>query len=281
MNDYDSLLVNAWRSIRTNPDRVAEICCGMLRAESELHAVHIELTNKRAIMRERVERDRNYCDIELGALWLFGICMKLGGGWCSGEGPWHAVGDRLINTGENDGNGITRSVPCVGNRGVLRQDIDDLKAWMRALSNRLKDTLILNCDWSRAVTPAMMGDGVVAVFFDPPYGAEAGYNSTLYTNQDADISTKIKDWCIANGTNHNMRIAYCGYSPEGDILESHGWVPHRWKAQGGYGNQGHANKEKRNNDGDVVRQGNRFRERVWFNPACQQNRHLMGDIDFG
>ena len=251
----------------------------MLRAESELHAAHIELTNKRDMMRERVERDRNYCDIELGALWLFGICMKLGGGWCSGEGPWHAVGDRLINTGENDGNGITRSVPCVGNRGVLRQNVSDLKKWMRALSNRLKDALILNGDWSRAVTPAMMGIGTIGIMFDPPYGAEADYSCTLYTNQDSSISERIKEWCLEHGENRDMRIAYCGYAPEGDILERHGWVVHRWKAQGGYGNQGQANREKVLESGES-RPGNRYRECVYFNPTCRFNRHLMGDINF-
>lgn len=275
MNDYDSLLVNAWQSIRTDPDRVAEICCGMLRAESLLHAVHIELKNKRGEMRERIERNRNYCDVELGALWLWGISMKLGGGWCSGKGPWHAVGDRLINNGESDENGITRSVPCVGNRGVLRQDIDDLKAWMRALSARLHDAMILNGDWSRAVTPAMMGSGVIGIMFDPPYGADADYRSTLYTNQDTSISEKIKEWCIANGTNRNMRIAYCGYSPEGDILERHGWSVHRWSASGGYGNQGQANRAKK--DGGRMRLGNRHRECVWFNPTCLSDWRFCDD----
>jgi hypothetical protein len=256
----------------------------MLRAESELHAVHIELTNKRRMMRERVESDRNYCDVELGALWLWGICMKLGGGWCSGEGPWYATEEGLVKIDEDHplygtGNGITRSVPCVGNRGVLRQDVSDLKAWMRALSSRLRDTLILNGDWSRAVTPAMMGSGTIGIMFDPPYGAAAGYNGTLYTNQNADISTKIRTWCVDHGDDPNMRIAYCGYAPEGDILERHGWVAHRWKAQGGYGNQGQANQEKVTDSGQTV-PGNRFRECVWFSPTCGYKRHLMGDIHF-
>ncbi len=126
----------------------------------------------------------------------------------------------------------------------------------------------------------MMGQGKVGIMFDPPYGAEAGYSCTLYTNQDADISRKIKAWCLEHGDDPNMRIAYCGYSPEGDDLERNGWTPHAWKAQGGYGNQGQANQEKVTESGQSV-PGNRFRERVWFNPTCQQDRHLVGDIDFG
>jgi hypothetical protein len=281
LNDYDSLLINAWRGIRKSPDEVAEICCELPRAEDELHAIHAHLTRVRDSIRPRVRGNPDFCDVKLAAWWLFGICMKLGGGWCSGDGPWHVVDEQLVDTGVNDGQGISCSVPCVGNRGVLRRDLSDLKAWMRALSNRLKDALILNGDWSRAVTPAMMGDGVIGIVFDPPYGAEAGFNGTLYISQDASISEKIKAWCVDHGDDPNMRIAYCGYSPEGDILERHGWVAHRWKAQGGYGNQGQANKEKRTDDGEVVRQGNRFRECVWFNPTCRQNRHLMGDINFG
>ncbi len=246
--------------------------------------VHSQLTRQRHEVRRKTEASTEWYDAELGAWWLFGICMKLGGNWCSGDGPWYSIDGKLVKIDEDHpqygtGMGITRSVPCVGGRGVLRQDVNDLKAWMRSLSNRLKDTLILNGDWSRAVTPAMMGSGTAGIVFDPPYGAEAGYNSTLYSSQDASISVKIKEWCIANGTNPNIRIAYCGYSPEGDILERHGWNVHHWKAQGGYGNQGQANQEKVTESGQSV-PGNRFRECVWFNPTCQQNRHLMGDINF-
>ncbi len=146
---------------------------------------------------------------------------------------------------------------------------------MRALSARLQNALILNGDWSRAVTPAMMGSGVIGIMFDPPYGADADYSSTLYTNQDASMSEKIKKWCIANGTNRNMRIAYCGYSPEGDILERHGWRVHRWSAQGGYGTQGQANRAKL--DGGRMRLGNRHRECVWFNPACRSDWRFVDD----
>ena len=291
LNDYDSLLVNAWRAISRAPDEVAEICCGIIRAESEMHAIHAHLTRIRDEIRPHVEGSTDFCNVKLGAWWLWGICMKLGGGWCSGEGPWHVVDGMLVNGGEEDGKGIcrekplaerrgllvktgiTRSVPCVGNRGVLRQDVDILKEWMRALAYRLQNALILNGDWSRAVTPAMMGLGKIGIMFDPPYGAEAEYNSTLYTNQDADISTKIKEWCLQQtdeewcddhdvAFNPDLRIAYCGYSPEGDILTEHGWACWAWSAQGGYGNQGQANKKKED------KLGNRHRECVWFSPAC-------------
>ena len=128
LNDYDPLLVNAWRSIQRAPDEVAEICCGMLLAESELHAVHSHLTRVRDEMRPRVEGDPHFCDVKLGAWWLFGICMKLGGGWCTGEGPWYSIDGKLVKIDEDHplygtGMGITRSVPCVGNRGVLRRTL--------------------------------------------------------------------------------------------------------------------------------------------------------------
>ena len=283
LNDYDSLLVNAYRSIQRDPDVLAEICCSILRAESELHAIHAHLTSVRDEMRSRVEGDPDYYDVKLGAWWLWGIGMKLGGGWCSGEGPWHVVGGKLVclengDSGRN-GNGITRSVPCVGNRGVLRQSIDELKAWMRTLSNRLKNALILNGDWSRAVTPAFMGPGNVGILFDPPYGAEADYNSTLYTSQDADISTKIKAWCVEWGRKPTMRIVYCGYQSgvvgtaggEGGVLEHAGWKRVFWKASGGYGNQGQANEEKAGG-----KLGNRFRECYWYSPHCNRDNDLFG-----
>ena len=281
LNDYDALLVNAWRAISRHPDEVAEICNGIMLAEMELHAIHSHLTRSRDRMRKLVGGSTDFCDVQLGAWWLWGICMKLGGGFCSGDGPWYVINDELVclekDDPRRDGNGITCSVPCVGNRGVLRQELDYLKSWMRALSYRMRQTLVLSGDWSRAVTPAFTGTGKIGIMFDPPYGADANFNGTLYTNQDADISTKIKEWCIqhtdpawcrANKDTNIYRIAYCGYTPEGDILEQNGWAVHAWTAAGGYGNQGQDGANKKVEKGGQFLRGNAGRERVWFSPAC-------------
>jgi hypothetical protein len=51
-----------------------------------------------------------------------------------------------------------------------------------------------------------------------------------------------------------MRIALCGYD-EHDDLASAGWSAHEWTARGGYANRNQLND-------------NRYREKVWFSPAC-------------
>jgi len=72
------------------------------------------------------------------------------------------------------------------------------------------------------------------------------------------VAHDCREWALANGDNPLMRIALCGYSGEGhEVLESHGWHAHAWKAAGGYGSQG--NGRGRANAG---------RETVWFSPHC-------------
>jgi len=111
-------------------------------------------------------------------------------------------------------------------------------------------------DWSRVCTPAVTTThGLTAVFLDPPYSAAAGRGSDIYTIEDLVVAERVREWCVANGDNPQLRIALCGYDGEHEMPA--GWECVAWKAQGGYGNQGNGNGK-----------ANRHRERVWFSPHC-------------
>ena len=134
-----------------------------------------------------------------------------------------------------------------------------LTAYMRQLAARLERVRVCCGDWTRVMGPSVTyKHGVTAVFLDPPYSAEAGRQSQLYSTDSGTVAHDVRAWCVENGDNPLLRIALCGYRDEGhEELESHGWQAHAWKANGGYGSQGNGRGR-----------ANRHREVIWFNAAC-------------
>jgi hypothetical protein len=108
-------------------------------------------------------------------------------------------------------------------------------------------------DWSRVLTPAILGVGTTAVLLDSPYFD--GLSDGLYAHSDANVSADVRAWAIENGDNPNLRIALCGYEGEHAMPDS--WETVAWKAAGGFGGQ----------RADGTNQ-NAERERIWFSPAC-------------
>jgi len=167
----------------------------------------------------------------------------------------------------------------MGNRGVHREGVaegtptgldagdgtDGLYAWMDALSARLRKVRVASGDWQRVLTNAPTTQlGLTGIFLDPPYGL-SGRTGNLYAGDvpENDIAADVKEWCEANGDNPNLRIALCGYDTEHDTLKKAGWREYKWTARGGYGVQGeNAAKE------------NKYRERIWFSPACNWEDQL-------
>jgi len=156
--------------------------------------------------------------------------------------------------------GLTDSMPQLidsewaGSQEIRRRAIED---YMRALCDRLRHVRILCGDWSRAVTHCVTtAHGVTGIFLDPPYSGESGRELNIYSADDAAIAHQVRDWCLSNGGNFDLHIVLCGLDGEGhEELEQHGWKVVRWKAHGGYNNQG-------------PRRANRFRERLWLSPGC-------------
>lgn len=126
VNDLDGLVVNAWRSIKYSPERVADLVDYPVH-EVTLHAVHDELVHARTTngvrrrslksgrrrtrpLAEYLREDERHHDVRLAARWIWGASCWLGSGWCkepSRKRP--AVG------GQGDrphmGRGVAR--PCV------------------------------------------------------------------------------------------------------------------------------------------------------------------------
>jgi len=317
VNDADGLVANFWRAAVADPAAVAEHA-DWPATENDLHARHAWLVGQREDITRRLEGDPEWFDARAAGWWVWGIGLWIGGGWCSGRGPWRVTAGQLLHAG-NDGRGIHRQLLHAGNdgrgihrqllhagdegrgihrkllhagndgRGIHRQLLhagddgqgihrkllhagDDgqgsarIVGWRRetltdvfaALSDRLRDALVMCGDWRRVVTPSVLfgssrgragKDGACAVFLDPPYDEGEG---DLYAAHDRSVHDAARQWALANGDDPRLRIAFCGYDGE----DMKGWTELAWSTNGGYASQG--------SDTNI----NQRRERVWFSPHC-------------
>jgi len=122
------------------------------------------------------------------------------------------------------------------------------------------------CDCSsESVTTRL---GTTGVFLDPPYGAKAGRDSKIYSVDSLTVAAEVREWCLANGDNRQMRIVLCGYEGEGhEVLEEKGWHVIYWRASGGYGNRSAKGK------------ANAKKERLWCSPHCNNQKTLFDGLE--
>ena len=290
VNDFDGYIANFWRAVAADPGGAARYVDWPTN-ENDLLARHLWLVQQRGALTERLHADPDYFDAKVAGWWCWGACNWIGTGWCSGDGPWQVDGDtvsKLPHVG-NAGRGVNRKLPHVGDagRGVNRQlphvgdagqgvnrklphvgDAgqgdqadgqcetwsDHLSAMMGRLSDRLRRVRVACGDWSRVCTSSVTDrHGLTAVFLDPPY-AEGAMEYSAGGNGDDTITQAVRAWCIENGDNPQLRLAFCGYEP---LAMPSGWKALRWTAPKGYQNAENA--------------ANRKREIIWFSPHC---RHL-------
>ena len=246
VNDLDGFVANFWRALAQHPAELERLVDWPVN-EADLHARHIYLVNARADLTARLMGDPQWCDVELAAWWVWGISAWIGGGWCSGSGPWVSVDGRL-ELG-NAGQGVNRQLPHLGDagRGVNRK-------WScAALHARLRDVRVACGDWSRICGPSVTRvASPCGIVLDPPYDD----GDDVYAEQNR-VSRDVREWAREAGRDLTNRIALCGYSGDHDELLTHGWDVEEWRAQGGYGNRA---------DGEG--RANAKRERVWFSPGC-------------
>lgn len=206
-------------------------------------------------------KDPEWFDAKAAGWWCWGQCCQIGGGWCSGAGPWVAVNGEMAR--RDDGNtapGVLRTRPHVsaGGCGVNRPGTD-IHGYMRGLAGRLRRVRVCCGDWSRVLTPcATTIHGIAGVFVDPPYSAEADRDMGCYAVDCGVVAHAVREWCIANGDNPAMRIVLAGY--EGEHAMPPSWRVHAWTTQGGMAN---GSKEA-----DSRGKQNTSRERLWFSPGC-------------
>ena len=253
VNDKDGFVVNAWRAIQSDPDATAAYASSPVM-ELDLTARHLWLVQQRDVLRCRLEADPLYYDPKVAGWWIWGICAWIGGGWCSGDGPWVAQDGVLVNRKlphlGDAGRGVNRKLPHLSGAG------QGITEYFQQLSDRLRRVRICSGDWSRVLGESpTVKFGTTAVFLDPPYAVED--RADCYNEESRDVAHDVRAWCLENGGNPLLRIALCGYDEHEEMAQA-GWNPYRWSASGGYANQG---------DHSEV---NRHREVIWFSPHCLQ-----------
>lgn len=256
VNDVDCWLANFWRAARADPAEVARWADYPI-SELDLHARGDWLFYGDHVdgFRERMRSDPDFYDAKMAGWWVWGICSWIGDGWGT-------KGCRTIPHLRSGRCGINRKIPHIGpGRGINRQiphsGHDDRLAFivdiMTDLAKRLREVRICCGDWSRVCGPTpTVTHGMTAVLLDPPYADEE--HSIKYSG-GMKVWTEVCAWCEQNGANPLLRIALCGY--EVTWIAPPGWKSWRWRAHGGYANQG--NRKGRQNA---------KRETVWYSPAC-------------
>ena len=258
INDVDGMVSNFWRSVRFSPAETAEHADWPVN-ENDLHARHAWLVGQKESMRARLEGDPEWHDPRAAGWWAWGACGWIAGGWCSGKGPWSVVDGELVRAKAGGvgvkrqrphlsraGCGINRKLPHLGDRG------ETIMATFRELSARLRDVRVACGDWSRVVTPMVLGAHFKSwqpcgVFLDPPYGETRAKG--CYAHDSTTVYRDVHAWAIANGDNPALRICVAGLA--GEFADVPGWTEVSW-GHGGYGKQGALG-------------GN---ERLWFSPHC-------------
>jgi len=145
----------------------------------------------------------------------------------------------------------------------------ELLRWFEFLSARLRHVRILNGDWKRALTGAVVKTLPVrncgkkqkyaGVFLDPPYGHDVRA-AKLYAEESSTVAQECQQWCVKNGTDPAVRIVLAGFDTEHEVLErEHGWSCVEWFKcgflKGGMSVKGGKGTSQK-------------RERLWLSPAC-------------
>ena len=239
INDKDGLVSNYWRATQADPDAVAHWADWPVN-ENDLHARHSWLVHQKDSLQEHLEGDPDYYDAKAAGWWLWGICLWIGSGWCSGNGPWQSVEGKLTH---------------LGDAGLCEEWSEHLRAMMRGLRDRLRRVRVECGDWERVCGDSpTSGLGLTGIFLDPPYSDKVGRANNLYRIEDDSVAHRVREWAIGRGDNPLFRIALCGYEGEHDMPDS--WAELAWKTKGGYAGQGDGSNQ------------NGSKERVWFSRYC-------------
>ena len=257
-NDLDGLLCNFWRAVAAAPDEVAAHADWPV-SECDLSSRHLWLVERRGVLTQRLAADPEWFDVQAAGWWVWGACAWIGGGWCSGDGPWVRDGDTLVK--RDQGRGINRQMPHLGDqgRGINRKmpHLGDqgrgIAEWFGRLSDRLRRVRVACGPWDRVLGDSVTWrHGVTGVFLDPPY--TSGKSAYAAGGEGGDLARAVAEWARVAGRRDDMRVALCGHLSEHDMP---GWECVQWTAPGGYGNQGGDDEDD-----------NRHRECIWFSPAC-------------
>lgn len=238
VNDLDGMVVNFWRSTAASPDAVLRAAL-RVGAETELAARHGWMRERRAGLEAALRADAEHFDAEAAGVWAWGLCNTVAEAWHR-----HTPQRPALST-----------TP----QGLL--SADDPAAVLSCLAERIRTVRVLCGDWTRAVTPERLRVRPAAVFLDPPYSE--GEHCVTYAAGVGSVASDVRAWAAENGADPTLRIALCGYAGEHEMPD--GWTVERWRAPGGFSNQG-----------DGRGKDNAARETIWFSPHCLRGE--QGDL---
>ncbi len=270
VNDKDGYISNFWRALANAPDEVAKYADWPVN-EIDLTARHLWLVNSGRERLLRMQGDPDFYDAKVAGWWVWGINAWIGGGWCSGKGPWRVGQDgalvdirQLPHLGDA-GQGVNRKRPHLGNRPVAEHGFGSnislpcpIQDYFHQLSNRLRRVRVCCGDWQRVLTNGATSFGsTVGVFLDPPYDLSLR-DGGCYNVDAVGISHEVREWCISKGDDPRFRIVLAGYEDEHAGKMPDGWRVHAYKANKSYGTS----------NGGGRNDANRHKERLWFSPSC-------------
>jgi hypothetical protein len=287
VNDFDGLICNFWRAVKSDPKSVVQFADWPVN-ENDLTARHLWLVERKDSLQTKLEGDPDYFDAKIAGWWAWGMACWIGSGFCSGNGPWRVQevdGVRQLVHLIGAGRGVNRKlVHLIGaGRGVNRKLVHlggaetkdakpgrgecGLEAWFVALSERLRRVRVCCGDWKR-VCGGNDGDAIAhffgagqtcGIFLDPPYSIDANRDMGCYRVDSGDVAHAVREWAIKHGDDERLRIALCGY--EGEHKMPGNWKCIRWKVFGGM--SALSKDQTRGKE-------NAYRERIWFSPHCVQ-----------
>ena len=127
----------------------------------------------------------------------------------------------------------------MGGRGVQAQRVDTpvtgafdgarLHPWFEALAERLAQVVVLNRDFTSALTPSVIQQTPTApqprvqVFLDPPYRTDTGRRSILYHSDTDGSSQSTAERAYAWAVEHGEKYAVAYAMHQGDFPVPQGW----------------------------------------------------------
>jgi site-specific DNA-adenine methylase len=295
INDADGHIANVWRALQANPDEVAKWCdwpvnhCDLIARKKRLNL------NTESLL-ENLCKDDTYYDPKLAGYYIWAASCWIGHGLirpgqiprlsAAGMGV-HAKGQRAQLKSGDQGVHAKGKIPHLGHAGMgvhtkgqrasgATDDILDVRdvyneniyAWFRQLSERLRDVRVVCGDWSRVCGGNWQNKPgrPCGIFFDPPYSDVADRNKGLYAVDSDTVAHDVRQWCKGRADDPNYRIVLAGYFDEHKELLDMGWTVHRWSAQGGYASIG---------KGETQGGANRHKEALFFSPHCLANERIQ------
>ena len=214
--DKDGLICNFWRALAHDPDAVAHYA-DYPTIHHDLTARHAWLVRWREGAAARLEEDPDFYDAKVAGWWVWGLSSWIGDGWCAKETY----------------NRIPKFPPTAGGGGGVSAQrrtlpYTRLTTWFQALAERLKGIVVLNRDWTSAVTPSLLANTETSpnanrcILLDPPYLLERRHSGLYFGDEEKSV-TQVAEaayiWAIVYGK--EFRIAYCCHA--GDFPIPPGW----------------------------------------------------------